>query len=78
MTLRTFLDLTQRVPDAMLRPAMVAALAVEPARTPEACRRFYDRVVQALSVAATREARPLMRLEVSIHSGPSADDQRFA
>jgi hypothetical protein len=48
MTLQNFLDVTADVPDAMLRPAMVAALAAEPARTPEAYRRFYDRVVREL------------------------------
>jgi hypothetical protein len=50
MTLQTFLDVTADVPEAMLRPAMVAALASEPARTPEAYRRFYDRVVRELSL----------------------------
>ena len=58
MTLRTFLDVTADVPEAMLRPAMVAALAAEPARTPEACRRFYDRVVRELSLEALPDASP--------------------
>jgi len=56
MTLQDFLDVTADVPDAMLRPAMVAALAAEPARTPEACRRFYDRVVRELSLEALPDA----------------------
>jgi hypothetical protein len=55
MTLQEFLDTTADVPDALLRPAMVAALAVEPARTPEACRRFYDRVVRELHLDAVAE-----------------------
>ena len=58
MTLQTFLDVTADVPEAMLRPAMVAALADEPARTPEACRRFYDRVVRELRLDAIRESSP--------------------
>ena len=48
MTLDKFLDVTSDVPEAALRSAMVTALAVEPARTPEACRRFYNRVVHDL------------------------------
>src|SRR5215213_6548879 len=48
MTLKQFLDATAGVPEPILRSAMVVALAVEPARTPEAYRRFYDRVVDGL------------------------------
>jgi hypothetical protein len=59
MTLQTFLEVTADVPEAMLRPAMVAALAAEPARTPEAYRRFYDRVVRELSLEAIPDASPL-------------------
>lgn len=58
MTLQTFLDVTADVPESMLRPAMVAALADEPARTPEACRRFYDRVVRELSLDAIHDTSP--------------------
>ena len=58
MTLQTFLDVTADVPEAMLRPAMVNALAAEPARTPEACRRFYDRVVRELSLEALLDTNP--------------------
>jgi len=56
MTLERFLDATTNVPDAMLRQAMVAALAVEPARSAEAYRRFYDRVVRELSLDAHPES----------------------
>lgn len=58
MTLQTFLDVTADVPEAMLRPAMVAALAAEPARTPAACRRFYDRVVCELNLETLPDASP--------------------
>ncbi len=58
MTLQTFLEVTADVPEAMLRPAMVAALAAEPARTPEACRRFYDLVLRELSLEALPEMCP--------------------
>ena len=58
MTLQTFLDVTADVPEAMLRPAMVAALAAEPARTPEACWRFYDRVVRELSLEPLLNTSP--------------------
>jgi len=48
MTLQEFLNTTAVVPEPALRAAMTTALAVEPARTPEACRRFYARVVREL------------------------------
>jgi hypothetical protein len=48
MNLRQFLEATAGVPEPLLRSAMVVALAVEPARNPEAYRRFYDRVVDGL------------------------------
>ena len=50
MTLEQFLNATSNVPEPVLRPAMVAALSVEPARTPEAYRRFYDRVIYELAL----------------------------
>lgn len=61
MTLQQFLDATSAVPERVLRPAMVAALAIEPARNSEACRRFYDRVVRELRLdrmAAVNPAQP--------------------
>jgi len=56
MTLQEFLDVTADVPDARLRPAMVAALSIEPARSPGACRRFYDRVVRVLRLDVNDDA----------------------
>lgn len=56
MTLRDFLDMTAAVPAPALRRAMVAALAAEPIRTPEAARRFYGRVIDELAVADEVEA----------------------
>jgi len=50
MTLEQFLTATASVPEPVLRSAMVVALSVEPARTPEAYRRFYDRVVHDLGL----------------------------
>jgi hypothetical protein len=50
MTLEQFLNATAGVPDPVLRSAMTVALSVEPARTPEAYRRFYDRVVHELGL----------------------------
>jgi hypothetical protein len=50
MTLEQFLNSTAGVPEPVLRSAMVVALSVEAARTPEACRRFYDRVVHELGL----------------------------
>jgi hypothetical protein len=50
MTLREFLDATAGVPEPALRAAMTTALAVEPARTPGAYHRFYDRVVHELDL----------------------------
>ena len=58
MTLQEFLDATSAVPDTGLRRAMVAALAIEPARTSEACRRFYDRVVRELRLNRMADANP--------------------
>jgi len=53
MSLQEFLDATAVVPEPALRAAMANALAVEPARTPEACRRFYARVVRELGLDET-------------------------
>ena len=50
MTLQQFLNATAVVPEPALRAAMTTALAVEPARTPGACRRFYARVVRELGL----------------------------
>ena len=55
MTLQKFLEVTEGIPDTVLRRAMVAALSVEPARTPAAYRRFYDRVVRDLRPDVTAE-----------------------
>ena len=51
MTLQQFLRLTSATPPAAVRHAMVVALATEPARTRDACARFYGRVVLALGLA---------------------------
>ena len=51
MTLDQFLNHISNVPEPVLRSAMVTALSVEPARTLEARRRFYDRVVHELALA---------------------------
>ena len=50
MTLQEFLDATVDVPEPLLRAAMTMALSVEPARTPDAYRRFYRRVLDALGM----------------------------
>jgi hypothetical protein len=50
MTLEQFLTATASVPEPVLRSAMVVALGVEPARSPDAYRRFYDRVVHELGL----------------------------
>ena len=55
MTLDEFLAITGAVPETALRSAMTAALAVEPARTPAAYRRFYTRVVRELGLNAETE-----------------------
>jgi hypothetical protein len=55
MTLQEFLEVTEGIPDTVLRRAMVAALSIEPARTPAAYRRFYDRVVRDLRLDVTAE-----------------------
>ena len=49
MTLKEFQRATSNIPELDLRRAMTAALSVEPARTPDSYRRFYDRVLQELS-----------------------------
>lgn len=54
MTLHDFLDATAATPAPVLRRAMVAALATEPARTPNARHRFYARVARELGLAALR------------------------
>lgn len=51
MTLKEFLSATSAVPSPLLRRAMIAALSVEPARTPDAYRRFYSRVLHELNLA---------------------------
>ena len=40
----------------LLRRAMTAALSVEPARTPDAYRRFYTRVLRELNLASEEAA----------------------
>jgi hypothetical protein len=55
MTLDQFLAITAAVPETALRSAMTTALAVEPARTPAAYRRFYTRVVHELGLNAETE-----------------------
>ena len=50
MTLQEVLNATAVVPEPALRAAMATALAVEPARTPDAYRRFYARVVRELGL----------------------------
>jgi hypothetical protein len=52
MTLEQFLNVTAEVPEPVLRSAMVVALSMEPARTPETYRRFYDRVIHELGLDA--------------------------
>lgn len=60
MTLREFLTATSDVPQPLLREAMTAALLVEPARNPNAYRRFYGLVMDELSRrgAVTRRLTP--------------------
>jgi hypothetical protein len=62
MTLNEFLTATESIPAAALRSAMVAALAVEPARTPEAYNRFYDRVLVRLGLSAADSDEPAARV----------------
>jgi hypothetical protein len=57
MTLKEFQNATSAVPAPALRCAMAAALSVEPARTPDAYRRFYARVVALLGVATEESVR---------------------
>jgi hypothetical protein len=52
MTLEQFLSATAGVAEPTLRSAMTVALSLEPARTPDAYRRFYDRVVHELGLDA--------------------------
>jgi hypothetical protein len=52
MTLKEFLSVTSDVPAPALRQAMTSALLVEPARTPDAYRRFYSRTVQELGLSS--------------------------
>ena len=56
MTLKDFLTATSAVPSPVLRAAMIHALAVEPARTTEACHRFYDRVLRELELTVPTQA----------------------
>jgi hypothetical protein len=56
MTLKEFLRMTSGVPEPVLRVAMTAALLVEPARTPDAYQRFYNRIVQELGLTAKEAA----------------------
>jgi hypothetical protein len=58
MTLKEFQSATSAVPEPALRCAIAAALSVEPARTPDAYRRFYTRVVVTLGLATSEPARP--------------------
>ena len=57
MTLKEFQSATSAVPAPALRCAMAAALLVEPARTPDAYRRFYTRVVTMLGLATSQPAQ---------------------
>jgi hypothetical protein len=58
MTLDQFLKATVAVPEPVLRAAMTAALSVEPARTPDACRRFYHRVMDELGLEGQASGGP--------------------
>ena len=58
MSLEEFLSATEGIPVPALRSAMVAALAVEAARTPEAYPRFYERVLDRLGLSAAGSAEP--------------------
>ncbi len=49
MTLEQFMRATAATPGPDLRRAIVLALAVEPARTPAARQRFYERVVRLVT-----------------------------
>jgi hypothetical protein len=62
MTLQEFLDATAGVPKPVLRAAMTMALSVEPARTPDAYRRFYRRVLDVLGM--TDELIPVAAADV--------------
>ena len=57
MTLKEFQSATSAVPAPALRCAMAAALSVEPARTTDAYRRFYARVVVVLGLATEEPVR---------------------
>ena len=52
MTLKEFLNATSDVPEPVLREAMTSALLIEPARTPDAYRRFYSRIVHELGLSS--------------------------
>ena len=54
MTLRNFTTLTARIPDTMLRRAIIAALANGVPRTAEEFARFHEDVVDELRLAAYR------------------------
>lgn len=58
MTLEQFLKATAAVPEPALRSAMTLALSVEPARTPDAYRRFYRRVVDELGLEGEAPGSP--------------------
>ena len=53
MTLKQFLSATSDVPKPLLRSAMVTALMVEAAHTPDQIRRFYIRIVHELGLERT-------------------------
>ena len=52
MTLQKFTTLTSRIPDTMLRRAVVAALSHGVPRTAEEFARFHDEVLDELRFAA--------------------------
>jgi hypothetical protein len=58
MTLKEFQSATSAVPAPALRGAMAAALSMEPARTPDAYRRFYARVVVMLGLETEEAFEP--------------------
>ena len=61
VTLKEFQSATSAVPEPALRCAMAAALSVEPARTPDAYRRFYTRVVVTLGLTTEETVPPDVR-----------------
>jgi hypothetical protein len=58
MTLQQFLSITVGLSPLVVRRAMVVALAVEPARTAQACRRFYCRVLAELGRTSEADCGP--------------------